>query len=356
MRKGHLAVLVLGALCGCHSAVPRQAAPLSRRLTAKDPRCYAALGSRGYRDQDQGTSLFGLQIRGQGGRSASDAPSQDFRPRAADIFQHVQRGGVILRDGEGHEVEVVQGRLLTRSESGELRPPAEVVGATLTGVAADGSTVELVVCGVEPYPQAAGTLGYRVVYRSADSVGWESVCPGTVDRPSLLALPLAGTWDESGAHHESATAFTLACVSTGVLAKCLEWGYRPWETQGAMSLAPYHQACSRMARADYCGTGRSHTARETRIDMYDALGVQKKGEGEGEAPGRLSFEAAWLPDGARCLARTRFHEPLKAILDECPERFVEEQEDLGQGDVCAIRRKAGSAPPAPAVELRNRTY
>lgn len=355
MRKGHLAVLVLGALCGCHSAVPRQAAPLSRRLTAKDPRCDAVIDSRGHRDQ--GSDLFGLRVRGPG-RAAPDAPSDDRGPRGADIFQQVRRGGVKLADGKGHEVEVVEGRLLARGRRGELQPPEALLGATLTGVAADGSTVELVVCGVEPYPQAAETLGYRVVYRSADSVGWESVCPGTVDRPSTLALPLAGTWDESGAHHESATAFTLACVSTGVLAKCLEWGYRPWETRGAVSLAPYHQACSRMARADYCGTGRSHTARETRIDMYDALGVQKKGEGEGEAkaPGRLSFEAAWQPDGAHCLARTRFHEPLRAILDECPERFVEEQEDLGQGDVCALRRRPDKAPSAPAVELRNRTY
>lgn len=228
----------------------------------------------------------------------------------------------------------------------------------MTGVAVDGSTVEVVVCKVEPYPDAPGVLGYQVLYQDPEGGGWASACPGTVVQPSTLALPLAGTWDESGGHHESATAFTLACAATGVLAKCVEWGYRPWQSRGGVSLAPYHQACTRMARADYCGTGRSHTADISTIDIYDALHVQTRAQGgsAGVNAERMVFEAAWTPDGAYCLARTRYQEPLKTILDECPDRFVQEPEDLGHGDVCAVRRKSGTNRAASAVDLRNRTF
>ena len=48
------------------------------------------------------------------------------------------------------------------------------------------------------------------------------------------ALPLTGTWDERGAHLETAE-FTFGCTS-GVLAKCVRWGYRPWLSVGQRSL------------------------------------------------------------------------------------------------------------------------
>jgi hypothetical protein len=71
-----------------------------------------------------------------------------------------------------------------------------------------------------------------------------------------------------------------------------------------------------MIRADYCGTGVAHTKEGTEIDIYDRLGIQKQTNNSG-----MKFEAAWNPDGAVAISRTRFPETLAQIKSECPERF-----------------------------------
>ena len=53
----------------------------------------------------------------------------------------------------------------------------------------------------------------------------------------------------------------------GAIAKCVLWGYRPWATYNGTPLAQYHQACTRMVRADYCGTGTSYTVTGNRISV-----------------------------------------------------------------------------------------
>ena len=61
-----------------------------------------------------------------------------------------------------------------------------------------------------------------------------------------------------------------------------------------------------MIRADYCGDGRSFTKDGTLIDMGDALGVQTF-----ETTDRADFalEATWGPNGATCVAKTRYRLP-----------------------------------------------
>jgi hypothetical protein len=81
-----------------------------------------------------------------------------------------------------------------------------------------------------------------------------------------------------------------------VIAKCIDWGYAPWLTD-----TDVHAACTRLARADYCGDGVPWTMDGAKIDVYDSIGVQ--------SPPRASamrFEAAWNRDGAVCVARTRY--------------------------------------------------
>lgn len=126
----------------------------------------------------------------------------------------------------------------------------------------------------------------------------------------VSAVPLANLWDpETGDRINKPEAVTFACQGA-VLAKCVNWGYRPWatatqcDTQGQncaqVSLADYHQACTRMARADYCGDGVPHTVNGTLIDVYDGLAPQL------QAPTYLGHsswgvEAEWGPDGATCV-------------------------------------------------------
>lgn len=104
-----------------------------------------------------------------------------------------------------------------------------------------------------------------------------------------------GRWDDSGAFVEEPGVLTYSCMS-GVIAKCVTWGYAPWEVGSEL-----HQTCTRLARADYCGDGVSWTLQGTTIDVYDVLGVE-----EPVAAPELSFEAAWGPDGAICVSAPRY--------------------------------------------------
>src|SRR5437868_11480976 len=111
-----------------------------------------------------------------------------------------------------------------------------------------------------------------------------------------------------------------------------------------------------MARADYCGNGRSHTHQDTIIDMYDQFGVLSRTTeaSEGWDPARASFEAAWGPDGATCLSRTRDGRALETILQECPDRFrTGAVAELGEGDRCKVQQPGVS--PRAAL-LRNQSY
>ena len=136
---------------------------------------------------------------------------------------------------------------------------------------------------------------------------WEPLCEDGVP-----AIPISNYWDETtGKRIDDPDVVTFACTS-GVLAHCVEWGYRPWETAQQcfeykvgkktkkfcwdVSLEDHHQACTRMARADYCGTGEAWTVPGTPIDIYDGLSPKI------EAPETdWPIEAEWNPNGAYCL-------------------------------------------------------
>lgn len=229
----------------------------------------------------------------------------------------------------------------------------EEKGTVLGAVAADGGRVQLAVCGGETSAKDPELRWYHLQYWDDVSQSWENPCVGSDNVPVPRALALRDVWDGTGARHASTTLFTFACEN-GVVAKCVGWGYKPWGQRNGKSLADYHQACTRMARADYCGNGKSHTKDGTGIDMYDDLGIQTrmtKAVG-GVDPSKMSFEAAWTTDGAYCLDRARYGEADKILEAECPDRFSRgSTQDLGQGDRCAFNRKQRAAG---AVLLRNR--
>jgi hypothetical protein len=123
------------------------------------------------------------------------------------------------------------------------------------------------------------------------------------------AIPLINHWDPiTGDRTDDATVVTFACRG-GALAKCVDWGYRPWATGtrcdpitevcSAVSLTDFHQACTRMVRADYCGDGTPHTVNGTLIDVYDRLSPTIQTQGTAENP-MWGIEAEWGPDGALC--------------------------------------------------------
>ena len=202
---------------------------------------------------------------------------------------------------------------------------------------------------------------YRIQVWNELTDSWQNPCAATRLAPHPRVLAVRGTWDATAAHRDSDVEFTFACEN-GVIAKCARWGYKPWAERNGQSLATLHQACTRMARADDCGNGRSHTHEGTIIDMYDALDVIGRATKTTSewAPDRASFEASWGPDGATCLARTRDGRALEEILNECPGRFQKGHNvDLGDGDhlqrpgECGARRPAAAAKPVLRAERRS---
>jgi hypothetical protein len=133
-----------------------------------------------------------------------------------------------------------------------------------------------------------------------------------------LGFPLAGRTAADGRFVAAAPGiFELICPS-GAQGKCVRFGYHPWEngTDGK-SMRDYYNACVRLVRADYCGDGRAYTREGTSIDLWDDRGIQKSESG-GDAS--YSFEAAWGPDGAVCVARSRIPDniTLDGLKAACP--------------------------------------
>jgi hypothetical protein len=129
-------------------------------------------------------------------------------------------------------------------------------------------------------------------------------------------FPIAGRWDERGRFVKDPKALFIACTS-GAQGKCLMWGYDPWgRGPHGEDLAPYYEACTHLVRADYAG-GAAHTRNGTLIEVWDDLGIQTQ---EPKPVPGVRFEAGWGPEGAVCVAKTRYEDllPLHVLLQSRP--------------------------------------
>lgn len=316
---------------------PKGAAPLSD-AERYARRCLSRAPERG--GTPQGTLLWGM-------RGTWDSAPEPLERRS--VIVSVDLHALRKTDTAVQALRLEDGRLVASPESS-----SGPVGTVLQGTSSDGKPVEVAVCGAEPAPEDPNMVWYRIEAWNPVAQEWENPCTPSGSVPDPRALAVGGVWDSTGARQEAPGKFTLAC-ETGVITKCVRWGYKPWASRDGQSLAEAHQACTRMARADYCGNGQSHTHEGTLIDMYDRLGVlSATTESSPEWDlSRVSFEAAWAPDGATCLARTRDGRELATIAQECPGRFRESTAELGQGDRCKLQRE-GMRPSVPL--LRNRSY
>lgn len=216
---------------------------------------------------------------------------------------------------QGALVEVVRGALRARLPDGSVREGAALVGATLV-VAAGAQTLTVRIAGVERDPRdPRGEVllyDFRVISPTSDE---QPLCNPDPDG-RLLGLPLAGRSDAAGFLFESeGNNFELVCTS-GPQGKCVRFGYAPWrQAPDGRSMRDWFNACVRMMRGDYCGDDHPFTRDGTWIDIYDHIGVQKSDEDPS-----LSFEAAWSPTGAICVAHTRVPDiiTLDGLAKACP--------------------------------------
>lgn len=187
------------------------------------------------------------------------------------------------------------------------------------GAAVAGSELELPGFGVLRIAAAALDEGSRFadiwLYR-AELADGSPVCAPDPSGDTRLVF-FAGRFDAAMDYVPDPAEFSISCVS-GVQAKCLRWGYRPWARApvGDADLGPYYNACLRAARADYCGDDQPTTRDGTTIDLYDRVGVQKPESDPAEFP----FEAGWGAHGAVCVQHPRIADnaSLDSIAAACP--------------------------------------
>lgn len=133
--------------------------------------------------------------------------------------------------------------------------------------------------------------------------GPEEPCQDTTQLDGR-AIAVPGAWDnDTGVYHKDLggeQVFTLSCM-TGIVAKCVNWGYPPWGQHGQTTLSDYFAACAHAARAEYT-SGLSYTCPSTQIDVYDRLAIEQPDD----ANSGLKIEAAWGKDGLICMGAPRF--------------------------------------------------
>ncbi|WP_253910510.1 ADYC domain-containing protein, partial [Pyxidicoccus fallax] len=218
----------------------------------------------------------------------------------------------------------LQGSVLHGFDGSRTVSGQDFVGARFVGNLGDGTQVALRVDGIQPGQDAdADVWSYRVSYFDMTAGAWKPACAAD-DGSALGAIPVAGRWNYAqgvaggGSHLDDSTVFTFACEGAAI-AKCVRFGYRPWATTAdGRGLAEYHQACTRMVRADFCGDGTSYTQDGNWVNLYDGVGVQEDSE-------TWLTEAEWDANGARCFtSSTRASAPVscpgREVLTDCGQR------------------------------------
>lgn len=237
----------------------------------------------------------------------------------------------------------LQGTVLWGDLGGRTISGMDFVGATVSETEPDGAVFDSTITAIQSDPQdpSGEILLYTLTAYDPGTGTVRNVCDAD-PWGGQWATPVYGSWDTTGAHIPSPTQFMFGCTS-GVVAKCVRWGYRPWKSVNGKSLADYHQTCTRLARADYCGDGTTHTENATLIDLYDDLGIQKKAPFELTSP--LVFEAAWTSRGAYCLTKDRWLKLLQltTVTLDCKTKFLNlfpllDTSPVDSQDLCAVKR------------------
>lgn len=206
---------------------------------------------------------------------------------------------------------LVDAHLFAEAQNNNAHPPqSAVIEYRITAIAAEDPIYD---------PTHTGNTFLYTLEQNVDNTGtWQPACAADHDG-RRAAIPLAGIWDDRGTLSSSTLLFTLACTASAI-ADCYRWGYRPWVT-GFGNLMLTHWACTRLARADYCGDGTLHTVDGTMINVWDNLPSPGPIQAQGTTPPGMTFEAAWDQTGALCLSHARWALNGSVVAAACPNRL-----------------------------------
>lgn len=213
-------------------------------------------------------------------------------------------------DGTEFTVTLADGRVL-RS--------AELIGAVLTLRSGLRIRIEAVERDLDPRQRPYWLHTFAV--RQADGT-WANFCRVGPDG-RRAGLPIPGRAAADGIIAEAGPGvFEISCTG-GAQAKCIRFGYRPWETgPDGRSLRGLYNSCIRMVRADYGGAGHGTTRDGTVIDVYDAWHIQTP-----DMSADQDFEAGWDSDGAVCVRHARIKDNVS--LEEIARQYPRLHERTG---------------------------
>ncbi|MDF2687227.1 MAG: hypothetical protein K0Q80_192 [Microvirga sp.] len=220
-----------------------------------------------------------------------------------------------------------------RLSDGRILRGADVVGMQLV-VQHLGEAVTIRIEDVSEASKAAGgaVFLYRASVHEPDGSSHDLCLPDAAGLRAGFPIPDGKGW------------FSFSCTS-GVEAKCVLMGYRPWEQHpSGASMRDLHKACIHLMRADYGGDDQPTTRDGTPIDVEDRFGIQTFDHVDG-----MTFEAAWGPDGALCVARPRIAGNI--ALETLAKRYPHLEQALGP-EACTRERMAGDG----RVLLLNRSH
>jgi len=285
----------------------------------------------------QGSNLQGMTLQGFriDGATLGGAPLSNLRVERGEVI--AERSGVTLR-GAALAGTQLQGQAKSTVDSAVTK----TVQYRIAAVASEDPKYD---------PTQTGSTFLYTLEQWVDGSGvWKPACPADQDG-RRVAIPLTATWDERGDRIASNELFTFGCT-TGVLAKCYRWGYRPWLTGYGADMVEMHWTCTRMARADYCGNGVPNTRDGTLINVWDNLPAPGPIQRHGLLPplGML-FEAGWGPHGAVCLSHSRWLLIGPLIANMCPDRLI----PLGLGGI-ACDSLLDVLVVDPRVRMFNESY
>lgn len=220
----------------------------------------------------------------------------------ASVPEFVSFSGAVRQNGASFDYVYLNGSALEGIQGGAVVSGTDFNQARFVGTLSTGGQVTLRVDSITPATGASGDIWlYQVSFYDATTAQWSPICRDTQGLPTD-AIALDGRWNYGngvaggGSKIVDSAVFTFACHGNA-LAKCVNFGYRPWAKAGNISLADAHQACTRMIRADFCGDGTSHTTDGQWVNVFDNYSIEVDTEA-------WNFEGEWDAEGARCFSQT----------------------------------------------------